>query len=31
MGERYFGDRARTVPRELGFRPRFDRPPHPYP
>lgn len=30
-GERFFGERARTVPRELGFRPRLDRPPHPYP
>jgi ribosomal protein S12 methylthiotransferase accessory factor len=30
-GDRYFGERARTVPRELGFRPRLDRPPHPYP
>jgi len=30
-GERFFGERARTVPRQLGFRPRLDRPPHPYP
>jgi ribosomal protein S12 methylthiotransferase accessory factor len=30
-GDRYFGERARSVPRELGYRPRFDRPPHPYP
>jgi ribosomal protein S12 methylthiotransferase accessory factor len=30
-GDRYFGERARTVPREMGYRPRFDRPPHPYP
>lgn len=30
-GDRFFGERARTVPRELGFRPRFDRAPHPYP
>ena len=30
-GERFFGERARTVPRELGFRPRLDRGPHPYP
>ncbi|MFB6353358.1 MAG: YcaO-like family protein [Halobacteriales archaeon] len=30
-GERFFGERARSVPRELGFRPRLDRPPHPYP
>ncbi|MFB6268857.1 MAG: YcaO-like family protein, partial [Halobacterium sp.] len=25
----YFGDRARTVPNELGFQPRLDRPFHP--
>ena len=30
-GDRYFGERARTVPREMGYRPRLDRPPHPYP
>ena len=30
-GERFFGERARAVPRELGFRPRLDRGPHPYP
>jgi ribosomal protein S12 methylthiotransferase accessory factor len=30
-GERFFGERARSVPRELGFRPRLDRGPHPYP
>ena len=30
-GEAYFGERARTVPRELGFRPRLDRAYHPYP
>jgi len=30
-GERFFGDRARTVPRELGFSPRLDQGPHPYP
>jgi len=30
-GDRYFGERAHTVPREMGYRPRFDRPPHPYP
>jgi len=30
-GERYFGNRARTVPREMGYRPRLDRQPHPYP
>jgi len=31
VGEPYFGERVRTVPRELGFRPRLDRPFHPYP
>ncbi|MFB6219035.1 MAG: YcaO-like family protein, partial [Halobacteriaceae archaeon] len=31
VGDAYFGERARTVPRELGFRPRLDRPFHPYP
>ncbi len=30
-GDRYFGERARTVPRDMGYRPRLDRPPHPYP
>jgi ribosomal protein S12 methylthiotransferase accessory factor len=30
-GEPFFGDRARTVPRELGFQPRLDRTYHPYP
>jgi ribosomal protein S12 methylthiotransferase accessory factor len=30
-GDRYFGERARTVPHEMGYRPRLDRPPHPYP
>ncbi|MFB6228394.1 MAG: YcaO-like family protein [Halobacteriales archaeon] len=30
-GDRYFGERARTVPREMGYRPRLDRQPHPYP
>jgi len=30
-GDRYFGERARTVPREMGYTPRLDRPPHPYP
>lgn len=29
--EPYFGDRARTVPTELGFEARLDREPHPYP
>ncbi|WP_336038024.1 YcaO-like family protein [Halobacterium yunchengense] len=27
----FFGERARTVPRELGFQPRLDRPFHPFP
>jgi len=31
IDERCFGSRAREVPRTLGYRPRFDRPPHPYP
>jgi ribosomal protein S12 methylthiotransferase accessory factor len=31
VGDPYFGERARTVPREMGFRPRLDRPFHPYP
>jgi ribosomal protein S12 methylthiotransferase accessory factor len=31
IDEPYFGERAGAVPRELGFRPRLDRPPHPYP
>jgi len=30
-GDAYFGERARDVPRELGYRPRLDRPYHPYP
>jgi ribosomal protein S12 methylthiotransferase accessory factor len=30
-GDRYFGERARTVPREMGYQPRLDRQPHPYP
>lgn len=30
-GEPIFGERARTVPTELGFEPRLDRKPHPYP
>jgi ribosomal protein S12 methylthiotransferase accessory factor len=30
-GDRYFGERARTVPREMGYTPRLDHPPHPYP
>jgi ribosomal protein S12 methylthiotransferase accessory factor len=31
VGDAYFGERARTVPRDLGFRPRLDRSYHPYP
>ena len=31
VDQRYFGDRARTVPRSLGYRPRLDREPHPFP
>ncbi|WP_232685958.1 YcaO-like family protein [Halobacterium zhouii] len=27
----FFGDRARTIPREMGFQPRLDRPFHPFP
>jgi ribosomal protein S12 methylthiotransferase accessory factor len=27
----YFGERARTVPSQLGFDPRTDRPHHPFP
>jgi ribosomal protein S12 methylthiotransferase accessory factor len=30
-GEPFFGERARTVPTSLGFEPRLDRDPHPYP
>ncbi|WP_458190138.1 YcaO-like family protein [Haladaptatus sp. NG-WS-4] len=30
-GEPFFGERARTVPEDLGFEPRLDREPHPYP
>ncbi len=30
-GDPYFGDRAETVPADLGFEPRLDRPYHPYP
>lgn len=29
--EAFFGDRARTVPRKLGYEPRLDRSYHPYP
>ncbi len=31
FGEGYFGDRAESVPAELGFEPRFDREHHPFP
>ncbi|MFB6081849.1 MAG: YcaO-like family protein [Halanaeroarchaeum sp.] len=31
VDEPFFGERARTVPRDLGFEPRLDRPFHPYP
>ncbi len=32
FGNSFFGNRARTVPSKLGnYRPRFDRPHHPYP
>ncbi|WP_408958584.1 YcaO-like family protein [Natrinema sp. 74] len=30
-GEPFFGERARTVPDDLGFEPRLERPFHPYP
>ncbi|WP_129116480.1 YcaO-like family protein [Halegenticoccus tardaugens] len=30
-GDPFFGDRAESVPRELGFEPRLERAPHPYP
>ncbi|WP_265111722.1 YcaO-like family protein [Halosolutus halophilus] len=30
-GEPFFGERARSVPDDLGFEPRLDRPFHPYP
>ncbi len=30
-GEPFFGERARTVPRTLGYEPRLDRAYHPYP
>lgn len=30
-GDAFFGDRARQVPRDLGFTPRLDRAIHPYP
>ncbi|MFC6976398.1 YcaO-like family protein [Halomicroarcula sp. GCM10025709] len=31
FGESYFGERARSVPEELGFEPRLDRAHHPFP
>jgi ribosomal protein S12 methylthiotransferase accessory factor len=31
VDEPYFGDRAESVPRNLGYEPRLDRPFHPYP
>jgi ribosomal protein S12 methylthiotransferase accessory factor len=31
QGEPFFGDRARTVPAELGFAPALDRAYHPFP
>jgi len=31
FGDVYFGDRARTVPEELGFTPELDRDHHPFP
>jgi ribosomal protein S12 methylthiotransferase accessory factor len=31
VDEPVFGDRARTVPEDLGFEPRLDRAFHPYP
>ncbi|MHC3438728.1 YcaO-like family protein [Natrialbaceae archaeon A-gly3] len=30
-GDAFFGERARTVPAELGYEPRLERPYHPYP
>ncbi len=30
-GDAFFGERAQTVPDELGFDPQLDREPHPYP
>lgn len=30
-GDPFFGERARTVPADLGFDPRLERRPHPYP
>ena len=31
LGDAFFGERARTVPRQLGFEPMLDRPHHPFP
>lgn len=31
VSDPFFGERAKTVPRELGYEPRLDRPFHPYP
>ncbi|MFB6094239.1 MAG: YcaO-like family protein [Halanaeroarchaeum sp.] len=31
VDEPFFGERAKTVPRDLGYEPRLDRPFHPYP
>ncbi len=31
LGARFFGERAKHVPRDLGYRPRFDRTSGPYP
>ncbi|ACV48332.1 MULTISPECIES: YcaO-like family protein [Halomicrobium] len=31
LGDAFFGERAETVPTELGFEPRLDRPHHPFP
>ncbi|AKH97873.1 YcaO-like family protein [Halanaeroarchaeum sulfurireducens] len=31
VSDPFFGERARTVPRDLGYEPRLDRPFHPYP
>jgi ribosomal protein S12 methylthiotransferase accessory factor len=31
LGDAFFGERAETVPEELGFEPELDRPHHPFP
>lgn len=31
LGDSFFGERARQVPRDLGYRPEFNAPPHPFP